>query len=99
MVQVLDKHIAFDPKIANGQPHISGHRITVAQIAFWSDKSGLSADEIATTYHLTLGEVYAALSYYFDHKYQIDEQVMANNLIMNQLKKSYVSKITHVGPN
>ena len=99
MVQVLDKHIAFDPKIANGQPHISGHRITVAQIAFWSDKSGLSADEIATTYHLTLGEVYAALSYYFDHKYQIDEQVRSNDLIVSQLKEKYVSKITHVRPN
>ena len=37
---------------------------------------GWSAEDICRQYpHLTLGEVHAALAYYFDHKDEMDEEI------------------------
>ncbi len=62
------KHITTNPDIVSGKPHITGHRITVQNIAIWHEQMGYSVDEIATEYDLTLAEIYAALAYYYDHK-------------------------------
>ena len=41
-------------------------------IVVWHERMGKSADEIASEYGLTLAEIYAALSYYFDHQDEIN---------------------------
>lgn len=33
--------------------------------------------EVAESFHLTLGQVYAALSYYYDHKAVVDASIAA----------------------
>ena len=66
-------HIIIDDKICGGKPHISGHRVRVQDIALWHEKLGLTADEIIIQIpSLTFSDVYAALSFYFDHKEQIE---------------------------
>ena len=57
-------HVEITPGVCGGKPHIAGHRVSVQNIAIWHERLGLEPDEIATTYGLTLGEVYAALAYY-----------------------------------
>ncbi len=52
-------HIELAP---DGAPYIAGTRIGVARIAL--DYPGL-----------TLGQVYSALAYYYDHKDEIDRQI------------------------
>ena len=73
--QILDKHIEATPGIASGKPRIVGHRITVQNIVIWHEWVGLSADEIATEYGITLADIYAALAYYYDHRSEIDEAI------------------------
>jgi uncharacterized protein (DUF433 family) len=52
--------------------YLAGTRVRVQDIYAYSEIQGLSADEIvAQLPHLTLGQVHAALSYYFDHREQI----------------------------
>ncbi len=54
-----------------GQPraYIEGTRVRVQDVALMSERRGLSPDEICNAItHLTLGQVHAALSYYFDHR-------------------------------
>jgi uncharacterized protein (DUF433 family) len=46
-----------------GKLRIAGHRITVQNIVIWHERLGLSADEIATEYGLSLADLYAALAY------------------------------------
>ena len=53
-VETLDRHIESTPDVAGGKPRIAGRRITVQNIAIWHERMGLSADEIATEYDLTL---------------------------------------------
>src|SRR6266849_1065851 len=68
----LDQLIAITPGVCGGKPHIAGRRITVQNIAIWHERMGLSADEIATDYNLTLSEVHAALAYYFAYRDEIE---------------------------
>ncbi len=67
--------IAINPKVRNGRPHIVGTSITVSDVAIARIYHGQDADGIASWYALSLAQVYAALSYYYDHKDEIDEQI------------------------
>ena len=69
----MDEHIVCDPNKRHGRPRINGTGITVHDIA--NDfNHGMTADEMIDAFDLTPGQVYAALSYYFDHKEQIDQE-------------------------
>jgi uncharacterized protein (DUF433 family) len=88
------EHIVMDPGISGGKPRIAGHRITVQNIAVWHEHMGLSPDEIATEYDLTLGEVYAALAYYHDHRAEIDASVVADESLAEEVRRQTPSKLT-----
>lgn len=90
----LNKHIEITPDVAGGKPRIVGHRITVQNIVVWHERMGLSADEIATEYNLSLADVYAALAYYYDHRAEIDESIQADNLFVEELRKANPTKIS-----
>jgi hypothetical protein len=48
----------------------------VRQIAIEKNVWGLTPEEIQQGHeHLSLAQIYAALSYYYDHKPQIDEEI------------------------
>jgi len=67
-------HISRDPAVYGGKPCIEGRRIAVHDIAGrW--QQGYSPDQIADEFALTLGEVHAALAYYFDHQEAIDREL------------------------
>lgn len=69
--------IAINPKVRRGRPYIVGTSVTVADVAIAHIYHDQDADGIAGWYKLTLPQVYAALSYYYDHKDAIDEQIRA----------------------
>ena len=68
-------HIVATPGTCGGAPRIDGTRIRVSQIVLMTEQ-GMSADEIVSDLtHLTLAQVYAALSYYHDHRAAIDQEI------------------------
>ncbi len=91
--KTLDRHIEVTPGIAGGKPRIAGHRITVQNVAIWHERLGKTADEIADDYDLTLGEVHAALSYYFDHREEIDASIARGQLFVENLRKATPLKL------
>src|SRR5437667_2769477 len=91
--QTLDQHIEVTPEIAGGKPRIAGHRITVQDIAIGHERLGKSADEIATEYNLTLSDVYAALTYYFDHRAEIDQAIEEGRAFAEALRQHIPSKL------
>ena len=93
MAVVLTHHIEVSPGVAGGKPHVSGHRITVQDVVVWHERLGLSADEIATEYGLTLSEVYAALAYYYDQRAEIDESLRADATFLADLRARTPSKL------
>ncbi len=69
--------ISRQPDIHGGCPIIAGTGVTVRRIAIWY-KQSLSAEEIADRIgHLTLTQVYAALTYYHANREEIDADIAA----------------------
>lgn len=92
---IMEKnHIQITPGICGGKPHISGHRIRVQDIVIWHEKMGLSADEILLHFPtLTFSDIYAALTYYFDHKDQIDNDIKEEEKFSESFLKRHPSRL------
>jgi uncharacterized protein (DUF433 family) len=93
-VDTVSGHVEVTPGVAGGKPRIAGHRITVQNVVVWHERLGLSADEIATEYGLTLADVYAALAYYYDHREQIDQTILTDQEFIAELRKRIPSKLS-----
>jgi uncharacterized protein (DUF433 family) len=86
-MDAIASHIERTPGVAGGKPRIAGHRITVQNIAIWHERLGLSADEIATEYELSLADIYAALAYYHDHREEIDRSIRDDEDFIAELRR------------
>lgn len=86
--QVLEQHIVMTPGILGGRPRIAGHRISVYHVYEWHDIMGMSVDQIARDYVLTPGQIYAALSYYWDNKAEIDRQEAEDRAFVEEYFKN-----------
>ena len=72
----LADRIVMTPGVRGGKPRIAGHRITVADVAIWYERMGMSPDEIVfESPTITLSDVHAALAYYFDHRDEVDREI------------------------
>lgn len=74
------KHLYIERKkgVCGGEPVIVGTRISVSLIVEL-EQLGHSVDEIVSMYpHITHAQVYDALSYYYDHKKEIDKIIREN---------------------
>jgi uncharacterized protein (DUF433 family) len=73
---------AFGPK-----PCIAGHRIRVEDIYIWHELHGWSADEIVQEFpQITLGDVYAALAYFFDHREEMLERMREGDEFVKRMQ-------------
>jgi uncharacterized protein (DUF433 family) len=74
------RYIITDDKILNGEPIIRGTRTPVRSIVEnW--RLGISPEEIAEHLpHLTLAQVFDALSYFSDHQEEINRYIEQNRI-------------------
>jgi uncharacterized protein (DUF433 family) len=86
-VQLLENHIVLTPGTCRGKPRIAGRRITVQNIVIWHERMGMTADEISAEYDLSLADVYAALTYYFDHRAEIDQAIADDAAFVDALRQ------------
>ena len=75
-IQAIE-HIKIAEK--SGVPRLAGHRLTVHHIVLWFYRHGHTVEEIAEMYNLSLGQVYAALSFYHDNKELVDGFIAAGD--------------------
>jgi len=87
-------YIIVDPKIGGGKPTIKGTRTKVIDIAVRYELMGIDPDQIINQFpHLTLAQIHDALSYYYDHKKNLDKEYKENQELIKELKKIYPSKL------
>lgn len=85
---VQNRYITKDEKILSGEPIIKGTRTPVrAIVEMW--RMGNSPEEIVQGLpHLTLAQVFDALSYYSDNQKEINSHIeknlIAEDLLVNQ---------------
>lgn len=89
MERTLTQHIEIR-KNRDGQDRafITGTRVRVQDIYVDSEVLGKSPEEIVTALpHLTLAQVHAALSYYFDHREQIVDELRQDEQFAAVMKR------------
>ena len=82
-------HIEIDPEVLGGEPHIAGHRIGVSDVAIWIAYQHQTPEAIAEEFHLSLGEIHAALAYYYDHKAEIDRDIEEEERHVEEMARKY----------
>jgi uncharacterized protein (DUF433 family) len=81
--------IVRSPKIRGGRPCIVGTGVTVQRVVSWY-KLGLTAEEIADEFgHLTLAQVYAALTYYHANRDEIEAALAADEKTAMKLEQEH----------
>ena len=76
-----------NPKIRGGRPCIVGTSLRVIDIVMAMQFGERSPEQMAEDYQLSLGQVYAALAYYFEHKKEIDKDIREVIRIGRELAK------------
>ncbi len=84
MIGTNNQYVVKDDKILHGEPIIRGTRVSVrAIVELW--RLGIIPEEIPTHLpHLTLAQVFDALSYYADHQDAIHAAI-EQNVVPDQL--------------
>ena len=74
---VIHPYIERRPDVQGGRPVIKGSRFLVSSIV-QSYRRGLSVEDILREFpHLQPAEVHDALSYYHDHRAEMDQEIVA----------------------
>jgi uncharacterized protein (DUF433 family) len=86
MATVTYPHIDETPE---GVPYIAGTQTKVVEVALDRLAYHWDADEIHRQHpHLTLGQIYSALAYYYDHQVEMDREIDEQLLEVDKIKKS-----------
>ena len=81
--------ITRTPSIRVGRPCIAGTGVTVQRVVGWY-KLGLGPEEIADEIaHLTLAQVYAALTYFHVNQEEIEAAIMADETEADRVERQH----------
>jgi len=70
--------------VCGGEPVIRDTRFTVRAIVAYVLRFGMAVEEVVREWpHLAPAQVYDALSYYYDHKDEIDELTRRNEVSLD----------------
>ena len=89
MIQAVATHIEIRPnREGRARAFVAGTRIRVQDIYALAEVQGKSPDEIVQALpSLTLAQVHAALSYYFDHRETIMQEVREDEEFVRQFRE------------
>ena len=92
-IAVIHPYISIDPTILNSEPVIQATKTPVrAIVEMW--RLGISPEEIPLHLpHITLAQVFAALSYYADHQAEINHYIEINRVPEQLIHPALRSKV------
>jgi uncharacterized protein (DUF433 family) len=77
--KILHPHVERRPGVCGGEPVVRGTRFPVRSVVEYVLRSGMTPEELVAGWkQLSLAQVHDALSYYYDHKAEIDRSMRAN---------------------
>ena len=77
--QTVHPYIEKRQGYRRGRAILKGTNFPVSSVVVYVLHQGMSPEELVRTFgHLTLAQVYDALSYYYDHQPQLDEEIKKN---------------------
>lgn len=91
MAIVAQEYIEVDD---SGVAKLIGSRIKVRHVVMAGNR-GRSVEMAREAYpHLSLAQIHAALSYYFDHQEEVDSEIAAGQRMIEEMRSSYVPPFT-----
>jgi len=92
--EIRHPYVTIDSKAKKGTPVIAGTRTKVMDIVIRYEFAGMTPDEIIEQFsHLTLAQIHDALSYYYEHKSELDEVYKKEQMFIDEMKNHYPSKL------
>ena len=92
--KVQHPYVTFDPGTGKDSPVVKDTRIKVMDIALRYELVGMTPDQIVEQFpHLTLAQVHDALSYYYEHKNELDRADRKDQAVLEELRRLYPSKL------
>ncbi len=83
MTAVIESYIVID---ANSVAWVADTRIKVIEIALDKLAHGSSPEELHFQYpHLSMAQIHAALAYYYDHREELDDEILRRLREVNEL--------------
>jgi len=79
-------YITARPGAQGGEPCISGTRIPVWVLAAMYKQGDTATDILAAYPNLNAAQVHAALSYYYEHRSEVDAVIAAQNVQHNRIR-------------
>ena len=91
MTTVAQEYVEVDDR---GVAKVIGMRSKVRQIVM-DQMSGMSPAQIHEAYpHLSLAQIHAALAYYYDHKEQIDAEIVEGARYADEMRAKHPNRFT-----
>lgn len=76
----LHPYVVSQANFCGGSPVIKGTKFPVRSVVNYVLQQGISPEELVKEFsHLTLAQVYDALSYYYDNKELVDKDIRDNS--------------------
>ena len=92
--EIKHPYITIVPEVTGRSPVIVGTRTKVIDIAIRYEFGGMTPDQLIEQFpHLTLAQIHDALSYYYEHKSDLDGACREEQTLINELRKHYPSRL------
>jgi uncharacterized protein (DUF433 family) len=86
--RVESAHVERRPGVCGGDPVIRGTRFPVKSIVVYVLRHGMTPEEVVREWDfLTLGQVYGALAFYYDHKAEIDAHLAEETALFERARE------------
>ena len=79
MATTLGNYIEVSEGTRGGKPCLAGTRFAVDDVVLLHLRMGQSIEQIAGHYRLSLAALHAAMSYYYDHRAEVDARIEAED--------------------
>src|SRR5262245_50531895 len=94
MQSTTSQHIESKPGVCGGKPCIAGTRIRVQDVYVWHEQQGRSVDQIVADFpQLRKADVYAALTYFWDHREEVLKEMADAEAFAAQIQTKTPSRL------
>jgi len=83
---VSAREITKNKDICEGVPILAGTRVRVSDIAGVYDFQGMTPEQIAEEFSLSVADVFSALTYYYEHLEDIRQEIQSRKAFFEKVR-------------
>jgi uncharacterized protein (DUF433 family) len=84
--------VVSDPAVRNGSPVLAGTTLRISDLAAYHTLQGFTPEQLSVQFELGLAHVQAALSFYYRHKSEIDDEIRSNSRAAEEWERELIAQ-------